>query len=261
MELSEWIDQRFQLPMVDVPELRGVDPATAAMATRSAWALGERPVPNIIHLLEAHGVRVYSLVEDCSALDGFSLWYEASPFVFLTRHKSPERGRWDAAHELGHLVLHMGAPAQGRRHEDEADAFAAEFLLPQEGFRDSAPRYASLTDVQAEKVYWKVSAFAYIRRLHQASLITDRRYRSLIIEASQAGYRRREGDIDRETSQLIPKVLSMLREDGVAISEIADKLAVEVSEVRGLLFSPLAAIQGGGAGRPSGSSSRHLRAL
>lgn len=261
MELSEWIDQRFRLPAVDIPELRGVDPATAALATRSAWALGEQPVPNIIHLLEAHGVRVYSLVEDCAALDGLSLWYESSPFVFLTRHKSPERGRWDAAHELGHLVLHTGGPAQGRKQEDEADAFAAEFLLPQQGFRDSVPQYPSLTDVKTEKVYWKVSAFAYIRRLHQASLITDRRYRSLIIEASSAGYRRQEGDIDRETSQLIPKVLNMLREDGFTTAEIAAELAIEASEVRGLLFSPLAAIQGGGSGRPSGPTSRHLRVL
>lgn len=261
MELSDWVDRRFELPAVDIPNLSGVDPATAAVATRAAWGLGEEPVPNLIHLLEAHGVRLYSLVDDCSALDGFSLWCGAAPFVFLTRNKSPERGRWDAAHELGHLALHAGAAAQGRGQEDEADAFAAEFLLPKQGFEDSAPRYASLVEVRTEKLYWKVSAMAYIRRLHQLSLITDRRYRSLVIEASQAGYRLQEGDIDRETSQLIPKVLGMLREDGLSAGDIAEDLRLEVGELRGLLFSPLAAIQGGGSGRPRGLSGRHLRVL
>ena len=33
-------------------------PETAAEAIRSEWGLGERSIPNLIHLLEAHGVRV-----------------------------------------------------------------------------------------------------------------------------------------------------------------------------------------------------------
>lgn len=259
VELAEWIDRQFRLPAVDIPDLRDVDPATAALALRSAWALGNNPVPNLIHVLEAHGVRVYSLVDDCAALDGFSFWYGGAPFVFLTHHKSPERGRWDAAHELGHLVLHLGAPPQGREQEAEADAFAAEFLLPERGVRPTAPPCPSLLDVRQEKVYWQVSAVAYIRRLHQLHLITDRQYRSLVIEASQAGYRRQEGDISHEASQLIPKVLSMLRQDGTGLAQVADELQVHLNELRGLLFSSLSVIEG--AGKSGRSSPPQLRAL
>lgn len=241
VELAAWFDQRFELPAADIPDLREVDPATAALFLRSSWALGDDPLPNLVHLMEAHGVRVYSLTDDCAALDGFSFWYDGAPFVFLTHHKSPERGRWDGAHELGHLVLHQGAP-KGRQTEAEADAFAAEVLMPERAIRDTAP-YPSLGDVRREKLVWRVSAMAYIRRLHQLTLVSDRQYKSLVIEASQAGYRRREGDIEYETSQLATKVLAILKEDGVTVSDIAAELSIAPGEVRGLLFSSLASVQ------------------
>lgn len=269
VEIAAFIDERFDLPTIDVPDYRDTDPATAALAVRSAWALGGGPAPNVIHLLEAHGVGVYSLTDECAALDGFSLWYDGKPFVFLTHQKSPERGRWDAAHELGHLVLHADGPPQGRNQEKEADAFAASFLLPESGVRASAPPFVSMIDVVDEKLEWQVSAMAYIRRLSQLGLLPERRYKSLVIEASQAGYRRAEGDIERETSQLTPKVLGMLREDGVTVNHIADAIAVTPAEVRGLLFGVLEALDGEGGGssplssrrRTNPRSERHLRAL
>ena len=263
VELAAAIDEHVELPSVDIPDLHEADPTTAALALRSAWALGEDVAPNMIHLLEAHGVRVYSLVDECADLDGFSLWYDGAPYVFLTHHKSPERGRWDAAHELAHLVLHAGGPLQGRDQEKDADAFASEFLLPESGIKATAPPFVSLSDVLDEKVHWQVSAMAYIRRLNQLGMLPERRYKSLVIEASQAGYRRQEGDIDREVSQLIPKVLAILREEGIGISDLASAIGVSPAEVRGLLFSTLESVDGG---RPAGPPSappngRHLRAL
>lgn len=58
----------------------------------------------MIHLLEAHGVRVLSLTQECREVDAFSLWLQ-QPFVFLNTQKSGEHSRFDAAHELGHLPL------------------------------------------------------------------------------------------------------------------------------------------------------------
>ena len=155
IEVATWIDERFELPAPDLPDLRGVEPRTAAAVVRATWALGNDPAPNIVHLLEAHGVRVYSLVDECADLDGFSTWWDGVPYVFLTQHKSPERGRWDAAHELGHLVLDLDGAPQGREREQAADAFASEFLLPESGVRATAPRFPSLLDVRREKVTWE----------------------------------------------------------------------------------------------------------
>ena len=200
-----------------------------------------------------------SLTEDCAALDAFSVWYDSLPFVFLTRHKSAERGRWDAAHELAHLVLHLDLPPKGREHEQEADAFAAEFLMPQAGVLASAPRFPALIDARQEKLQWGVSTVAYIRRLHDLGVIPERRYRSLVIEASQAGYRRAEDESPRESSQLMPKVLELLRSDGITVADVARSLEISTSELRGLVFSPLSALDGDGEAGPA--PRRHLRAI
>jgi Zn-dependent peptidase ImmA (M78 family) len=259
-EVADWIDQRFDLPKSDLSDLRDVEPGEAAAALRSAWGLGELPAPNMVHLLEAHGVRVFSLVDECVALDAISAWIDDTPYVFLTSHKSPERARWDAAHELGHLVLHLDAPPGGRLHEDEADQFAREFLLPERGVHARSERFPSLNDVRVHKVHWQVSALAYIRRLHQLGILTDWQYKSLVIEASQAGYRRREGDIKRETSQLIPKVLDALRSEGMTTAAIAADLRITPMDLRGLLFSPLTLIEGA-ARATSGDRRPSLRVI
>lgn len=243
-ELASWMDHRFELPLPSLPDLRDVRPSEAASAVRAEWSLGEMPAPNMIHLIEAHGVKVFSLVDDCASLDALSMWIDGMPFVFLTSHKSPERARWDAAHELGHIVLHGGVPPQGKGQEHEADEFASELLMPEKGVVSRTPRVISFETIRQEKVFWRVSALAYIRRLHHLEIVTDWQYKSLVIEASQAGYRRREGDIDRETSQLIPKVLSMIKTEGVSVADIAEDLSVFPSDLRGLLFSPVNLVEG-----------------
>lgn len=236
-EVAGWIDARFELPKPDLPDLREVPPDAAAVALRQLWGLGEMPAPNLVHLLEVHGVRVFSLVDDDRSLDALSTWVDGVPFVFLTQSKSAERARWDAAHELGHLVLHLGAPPQGRQHEDEADEFARNFLLPEAGVRADAPVRVDLDSVRRHKLTWQVSAMAYIRQLREVGKLTEWQYKMLIIEASQAGYRSREGDIERESSQIFPQVIAALRDEGITPAAVASDLAISPTELRGLLFS------------------------
>src|ERR1700683_2089753 len=119
--INDWVDARFHLPMVDVPVLTGPDPESAAQVVRARWGLGERPVSNMLHLVEARGVRIYSLTEENNQLDAYSLYWHGRPFIFLNTGKSGGRGRFDAAHELGHLVLH-GDHLVPNRPEAEAEA-------------------------------------------------------------------------------------------------------------------------------------------
>jgi Zn-dependent peptidase ImmA (M78 family) len=89
--------------MPNVPNMHSLEPEVAAQALRAEWGLGERPIQNMLHLLEANGVRVFSLPRDNASVNAFSVWHGAIPYVFLTTDKSGERGRFDCAHELGHL--------------------------------------------------------------------------------------------------------------------------------------------------------------
>jgi hypothetical protein len=56
----------------DDPEQSVSHAETIAESLPNRWGLGERRAPNMVHLLEAHGVRVYSLAQECADVDAFS---------------------------------------------------------------------------------------------------------------------------------------------------------------------------------------------
>jgi hypothetical protein len=138
--INDWLEYRFDLPAPDVPTLMGLAPELAAQEVRARWGLGEQPIGNLVHLLEAHGVRVFSLTDGTKDLDAYCLNWHGQPFIFLSREKSGERHRFNAAHELGHLVLHgEDKIPNGPEAEAEANQFAAAFLMPKAGVLTQGP--------------------------------------------------------------------------------------------------------------------------
>ncbi|MDX8469792.1 XRE family transcriptional regulator [Mesorhizobium sp. VK25A] len=249
--LNEWIEGRFDLPHADVPDLgRDGSPEGAAEAVRRAWGLGELPIKNMVHLLEAKGVRVYSLAIDAVEVDAFSMWRQDRPFVFLNTLKSAEHGRFDAAHELGHLVLHRHAAPNGQEAEQDANSFASAFLMPAASVRAHAPRFPTIDNLIRLKKIWGVSLAAITYRLHKLGLLTDWHYRKLYIEIASRGYRKTEpAGGPREVSQILQKVFAALREDGIGKHDIACALNVHAEDVDELVFG-LALTGLNGSGRP-----------
>jgi len=264
IEFSRWLDRRFEIPNAEIPDLRGADPETAAEAMRQRWMIGEKPIGNLVHLLELSGVRVFSLAEQCREVDAFSLWRNGTPYVFLNTQKTPEHSRFDAAHELGHLVLHRhghggcdGAPdvdvetdvSTGRRAEEEANAFAAALLMPRMTLLATTPRIPALGKLIEIKKTWRVSLAALVHRLHRLRVLNEWQYRNLCIEISKNGYRDREvqGMSERETSQVLAKAFAELREQGTTRADVARSLHMPASELEGLLFGlTIAAVEGEG---------------
>lgn len=247
--LNAWIEERFELPSPTLPDLsREDDPEAAARTLRQQWALGELPVKNMVHLLESRGVRVFSLSLDAIEVDAFSMWRQSTPFVFLNTKKSAEHSRFDAAHELGHLVLHRHGSPQGREAEREANAFASAFLMPRASVLAYAPRLATIDHLIKLKKIWSVSLAALTYRLHAIGVLSDWHYQSLYIELSSRGYRKSEPDGGpRETSQILQKVFSAMRDEQVSKGDIASELCVSVEEIDQLVFGlALTGLSGGG---------------
>lgn len=258
--LNAWLDERFKLPDVDVPDdLEGEHPETAAEALRRRWGLGGAPIGSMVVLLEKHGVRVYSLVEDCHELDAFSTWRDATPFVFLNTMKSAERSRMDLAHELGHLVLHRTARPQGKEAEEEATRFGAAFLMPRASLLAARFPTITLPPLVEYKRKWGVALSALVVRLHRLGRLSDWQYRSLFVELSSKGYRTTEPNgMPREASQVLQKVLMMLREDGIGRRQLADQIRVNVEDLDRLVFG-LCLIGVDGAGSSAGRGNTGLR--
>lgn len=238
LELSAWLDARFELPAPDFPEWRyETDPEAAAGALRSYWSLGDRPISNMVHLLEKNGVRVFSLAGESETVDAFSFWKGGRPYVFLNTMKSGERGRFDAAHELGHLVLHDHGGPGGRQSETEADAFAACFLMPKSSIVANYPEPKTLAGLIEAKRFWGVSVLALARRMHEVRLLTEWRYRQLCIEAQQLNLRRNEPNaIPRESSQVLHKALTMLWSQKMSLGRIAAGFGWPKNELAALTF-------------------------
>jgi Zn-dependent peptidase ImmA (M78 family)/transcriptional regulator with XRE-family HTH domain len=266
--MHEWIGARFRLPAPDLPTLsrfstvradqqsglEGEDhdgPELAAGVVRARWGLGSGPISNMVHLLEAHGVRVSSLTERCAEVDAFSLWWKRTPYVFLNTRKSAERSRFDAAHELGHLVLHGEEAPHGIGAEREAHRFASAFLMPRASVLGHVPRNASPQQVLQAKKYWKVAALALAYRLHDIGLSTDWHYRTMIYQLSKRGYRSSEpSGIARETSQVLDKVFRALRTEGTTPAAIASDLHIHPADLNDLVFGlVVTAVDGNGSAR------------
>lgn len=236
--LHQWLDARFELPQAALPDLsQETSPETAADTLRRLWGMGELPIKNMIHLLESKGVRVFSLSMDTAQVDAFSMWHVDTPFVFLNTKKSAEHSRFDAAHELGHLVLHRHAGARGQEVEREANAFASSLLMPRASVLANAPHMATVDQLVRVKTYWTVSVAALAYRLHDVDLVSDWHYRNLCIEIAKRGYRKREpAEAPRETSQMLAKIFNALREEGTTKHDIAKALHVHVDELDQLVF-------------------------
>lgn len=262
MDLSKWLEDRFSLPAPNVPDLRGVDAELAAEEVRAAWGVGTRPIRNMVHLLEANGVRVFSLAEVGEAVDAFSFTKDRTPFVFLSTAKSAERSRFDAAHELAHLVLHRhGVPS--RDAEREADRFAAAFLMPKASVVSVVPRNPTIATLLELKTSWSVSVAALAHRIHSLGMISEWHYRTLCIEIAKRRYRTTEPNpIPRETSQLLEKVFAAIREDGLTKADVARDLHVHLADIQALVFGlVLVPLTGGGRSGPPTSPTRPLRAV
>ncbi|MFD9704179.1 helix-turn-helix domain-containing protein [Lentzea sp. NPDC059081] len=142
IEFNGWLERLFVLPQPNLPP-----PRTSADGTRLSWRLDDSPAPNMVQLLESHGVRVFSLPADCVAQGAFSCWHNGTPFVFLTPASSPEQARFDAAVQLAVLLGH-----------DAPQEFADEFLMPRQRLRGTDHRH------------WHVTRERFVQRANVLSL-------------------------------------------------------------------------------------------
>ncbi|MET7902744.1 ImmA/IrrE family metallo-endopeptidase [Streptomyces sp. NPDC005355] len=265
VELSHWIDQHFKLPAVEVPTPgRKMGPALTVDYLRSSWNLGEdTSIRNMIHLVEAHGIRVFSLAPEYKEVDAFSFWRDGRPFIFLNTLKSAARSRFDVAHELGHLIMHFDddAGVRTRSAEKEADEFASNLLMPRRSLAARVPNNPTTDQIIRLKKHWNISALALTYRLHALGRISDWQYRQTVIELGRLGYRTGEPDGGpRESSMLLQKVFGFLREKEIMPRHVANDLNTNLRELNSWVFG-LVVTAKSGEGRTSETKRPRLQVV
>ena len=189
-----------QLPRPSVPHYPlpylDADPADVeaiAAQVRRAWAIPRGPVPDLVELLESHGVVVMRLPLGSADVDAFSLPFTDRPVVVLGSDKNDRaRSRFDAAHELGHLVMHgeqvWGIP----QVEKQAHNFAAALLMPRDDIYAQLPARADWPLLFELKRQWQVSLAALLMRAKTVGRMNEANYLTAVKAASARGWRRLE---------------------------------------------------------------------
>jgi Zn-dependent peptidase ImmA (M78 family) len=244
------IEQHAKLPDLDLPD-HTIDPNAPiqrveeiAMDVREEWELGLEPIENVVREIEAHG-GVAVRLELADDVDAFS-WPTKPPrrpIVILGSDKDvPNRSRFDAAHELGHLLMHFDHPKpDDRALETQAHRFAGAFLLPAEQLEQEWPagrlRWPELLEL---KQRWQVSLAALLYRARQLDLISDSNYLSAIKYMSRAGWRRNEpGDIGSpERPRLLRQAVRALADTGFELDQLATEARLPVKELSDYLNTP-----------------------
>ena len=260
-DVSDWITPKGRLPSPAIPDIRGEDPIEIAGMLRRQWALGVHPIKNMLHLLEAKGVRVFALPENCREIDACSFWSDRTPFVLLNTEVSNECMRFDMAHELLHLVAHRHSSPFGKAAEDEANCFAREFLMPAESVQANRARVWTMDALISKKRVWGVSVSALAYRLHGLGYLSDWHFKSLNIEMQRRGYKAKEPQgTPLEQSHVLELLLGSMREKGMTLRFLANQLRLPLDELRGF-FIGLARVSVDGMEEAGGGPQGLLRVV
>lgn len=104
-----------------------------------------------------------------------------------------DRLRFTIAHELGHLILHRyRKPQLYREMEREAHRFAGALLMPQKDAELIMTQHLMLADLVRLKAGWGMSISSMISRASNLGIIDADRTRSLQIQLSARGWRKKE---------------------------------------------------------------------
>ncbi len=250
----------------------------AARLTREAFGLGAgEPVRDVCGLLESEGIKVHRIQLASPDFFGLSVGpQDGGPAVVVNTAEriSVERWIFTAAHELGHLILHLSdydvdQSEEQKENEVEANAFAAEFLMPEVSFRKEWDETAGLDLVtrvlKVKRIFrvsyrtvlsriassysgpggiWKRFQVEYARRYGGTLKVADEpeavqqdAFRASFPEARSAGEPDSLSPVDFVHDRLPRLVRRAVEEEKISLGRGAEVLGLSLAEMRDLSAS------------------------
>jgi Zn-dependent peptidase ImmA (M78 family)/DNA-binding XRE family transcriptional regulator len=192
-EVSRWLEDYCWLESelkatktFPLEKLRGLRAKPEALAKRAREEIGlspKEPIRDICGLLEDNGIKVLLLDKKSDAFFGLSVSEgDGGPAVVVNTWEriSVERWIFTAAHELAHLLLHLGEYSRDeleepKEAEHEADVFASHFLMPEPAFAsewDDTSGHALIDRVLKVKRMFRVSYKTVLYRLVETGRVS-----------------------------------------------------------------------------------------
>ena len=169
-------------------------------------------------------------------------------FIYLNSDKNIlARSRFDACHELGHLILHsavdkttLNKTIDFKILEEQAHHFSAAFMFPAQSFVNELWGI-SLESFRSLKARWKVSIAAMISRAIQLELIDEDEAKRLWINRNRRGWREFEplDDLPPEKPKMLSNSFTVLLENKIKTKEqILSDLALAANDIEQLSNLP-----------------------
>lgn len=262
IQIYNFLCEYLELPYLELPVNRlgkFNDIEEIALRLRQYWNLGEKPIPNMVNLIENKGIIVSAFDVDSDKIDAFtqvqtSVYGKQYCVVVGNNKKSAVRRNFDIAHELGHIILHNNigsieelSKEEFRNMETEANQFAAAFLLPKNAFYEDLKQPNKLMSYIPLKEKWHVSISAMLIRAKSLDRITMTEYQSLVKSMAYRKWRTKE-PLDDKLKMPVPTLfcsaLEVLFENNILNAQTfmnelsAYGLPMKASELENLLALP-----------------------
>lgn len=195
----------FENPMSNVTLRNYTDAERASVKLRKKWEIGLQPIFSVYELMQNYGIQIIELALENQNIDGLSTWANnAIPAMIMntSKHKTTERKRFTALHELGHLLFKL-KPMTEIQHEAYLSTlsqsncqtiikrpteerlcnyFAGAMLLPEESLKRRIGTFRTEIDIDeliSIRNMYGVSIASIVHRLHDLRIIDEKLYNHL----------------------------------------------------------------------------------
>lgn len=229
--LTLQLERHVALPETDLPrsprfvteDATREEIESLAEDVRHRWNIPSGPVVSVVRVMESHGVITARFHVGTERVDAFSVPYADRPIAVLGADKGlRDRSRFDAAHELGHLLMHNVAYAGSKVVETQANQFAAAFLMPEKDIISELPAHADWRQLLHLKAKWHVSIAALLMRAKTLGVMREDTYLQCVKTMSARGWRKNEpGDIGApERPIILRRAVDVARDIGVELGNL-----------------------------------------
>jgi Zn-dependent peptidase ImmA (M78 family)/transcriptional regulator with XRE-family HTH domain len=242
--VAEGVSRWVELPKLDLPDIAVSADASdaeieqAAATARAALALGDGPINHVVRLVESRGVvTAVASIRLADRVDAFSHWYSSRPLMVLSATKDDAaRSRFDAAHELGHLVMHHDREPGSRIVERQAHLFASCLLAPPEQLVELLPRRADWSELAELKLRYGVSLKSLAYAAGRLGVWGASTMRTAMVQYNRNGWNSGEpaslGEAERPS--MLGRSAALLEHHNITVEDIAAEAGLPaeiVSEV------------------------------
>lgn len=233
------LDPSFKNPYKSLNIKGNADIDKLVSLLREHWSIGKNAIHNVIQLLEEEEIKVIE-VDAPQDFDGLcTVANGAYPIIVLNQNFSPERKRFTALHELGHLLLNIDQSIEHKQAEKLCNYFASSMLIDKEVLEKQPIKKGSklsFHELKYLQINYGVSISALVYRLAEMGKISESQKQSFFYlvrtknDIKEFVHKDRFSGIER-TNRYKQLVYSAFSKEIISISKASTLLNKGVSEL------------------------------